>query len=61
MVITTIKHESRKGKKFEITGEGLLARALCHEIDHLDGIIYVDKMDHEIFDDDEEEKTQEEK
>ena len=48
-------------KKFEITGEGLLARALCHEIDHLDGIIYVDKMDHEIFDDDEEEKTQEEK
>ena len=25
-------------------GEGLLARAFCHEIDHLDGILYVDKM-----------------
>ena len=56
----TVRAQDRKGKKFEITGEGLLARALCHEIDHLDGIIYVDKMDHEIFDDDEEE-TQEEK
>ena len=55
----TVRAQDRKGKKFEITGEGLLARALCHEIDHLDGIIYVDKMDHEIFDDDEEE-TQEE-
>ena len=51
----TVRAQDRKGKKFEITGEGLLARALCHEIDHLDGIIYVDKMDHEIFDDDEEE------
>ena len=51
----TVRAQDRKGKKIEITGEGLLARALCHEIDHLDGIIYVDKMDHEIFDDDEEE------
>ena len=50
----TVRAQDRKGKPFEITGEDLLARALCHEIDHLDGIIYVDKMDHEIFDDDEE-------
>ncbi|MDO5325690.1 MAG: peptide deformylase [Clostridia bacterium] len=56
----TVRAQDRKGKWFEITGEGLLARAFCHEIDHLDGIIYVDKMDHEIFDDDQE-KTQEEK
>ena len=56
----TVRAQDRKGKWFEITGEGLLARAFCHEIDHLDGIIYVDKMDHEIFDDDKEE-TQEEK
>ena len=40
----------------EYTGEGLLARAFCHEIDHLDGIIYVDKMDHEIFPEDEEDE-----
>ena len=51
----TVRAQDRKGKSFEITGEGLLARALCHEIDHLDGVLYVDKMDHEIFDDDEEE------
>lgn len=56
----TVRAQDRKGKWFEITGEGLLARAFCHEIDHLDGIMYVDKMDHEIFDDDQE-KTQEEK
>ena len=49
----TVRAQDRKGKSFEITGEGLLARALCHEIDHLDGIMYVDKMDHEIFDDEE--------
>ena len=55
----TVRAQDRKGKWFEITGEGLLARALCHEIDHLDGIIYVDKMDHEIFDDDEEEAREE--
>ena len=32
------------GKPFEFTGEGLLARAICHEIDHLDGILYIDKV-----------------
>ena len=52
---TLISAESCIQHLIEIQAEGLLARALCHEIDHLDGIIYVDKMDHEIFDDDEEE------
>lgn len=47
----TVRAVDRKGKPFEITGEGLLARALCHEIDHLDGVMYIDKMDHEIFPD----------
>lgn len=32
-----------KGEKFNIEGEGLLAVALCHEIDHLDGILFTDK------------------
>lgn len=49
----TVRAQDRNGKHFELTGEGLMARALCHEIDHLDGVIYVDKMDHEIFADDE--------
>lgn len=32
------------GKTVEVEGEDLLARALCHEIDHLDGILFVDKL-----------------
>ena len=32
----------RQGRKFSITGEDLLAQALEHEIDHLDGILYAD-------------------
>ena len=50
----TVRAQDRNGKFFEITGEGLLARAFCHEIDHLDGVMYVDKMDHEIFDSEDE-------
>lgn len=34
----------REGKPVEIEGTGLLARALQHEIDHLDGILYIDRM-----------------
>ena len=32
------------GKKIVIEGEGLLAQALCHEIDHLEGILFKDKV-----------------
>ena len=35
----------RNGNKVSYEGEGLLARAFCHEIDHLDGILYVDKAE----------------
>lgn len=34
----------------EIEGEGFLDMALCHEIDHLDGIIYIDKMIEDVTD-----------
>ena len=34
----------RRGKPVQIEGDGFLAMALCHEIDHLDGVLYVDKM-----------------
>ncbi len=40
---------NRDGEEILISGEGLLARALCHEIDHLDGTVYIDKMIAEIF------------
>lgn len=39
----TVKALSEKGEEIEIKGEDLLARALCHEIDHLDGILFIDK------------------
>jgi len=50
----TVRAQDRKGNFFELTGEGLLARALCHEIDHLDGKLYIDFEDHEIVGEDEE-------
>ena len=50
----TVRAQDRHGKFFEITGEGLLARAFCHEIDHLDGKLYIDVEDHEIKEDEEE-------
>ena len=39
----TVRGQNRKGENIVVTGEGLLARALCHEIDHLDGVLYIDK------------------
>jgi peptide deformylase len=44
----TVKAQNGKGEEIVVTGEGLCARALCHEIDHLNGVLYVDIMDHEI-------------
>ena len=38
----TVRATGIDGRKFEITGEGLLARAFCHELDHLDGKLFTD-------------------
>ena len=38
----TVRAMDREGKTFDITGSGLLAKAFCHEIDHLDGKLYID-------------------
>ena len=38
----TVRAMDRNGEIFEMTGEGLLARAFCHEIDHLDGKLFTD-------------------
>ena len=40
----TVRAKNRHGETIRVTGEGLLARALCHEIDHLDGVIYKDRV-----------------
>jgi len=38
----TVRALNRHGEEFDITGSELLARALCHELDHLDGKLYID-------------------
>lgn len=40
----TIKAQNAKGEWFEIRGEDLLARAFCHEIDHLNGILFLQHL-----------------
>jgi peptide deformylase len=37
-------------RPYEIEGEELLARAICHELDHLDGHLYVEKVEGELMD-----------
>ena len=38
----TVKAINRDGETFTLSGSGLLAKAICHELDHLDGKLYVD-------------------
>jgi peptide deformylase len=40
----TIRAQNAKGESFEIRGEDLLARAFCHEIDHLNGILFLQHL-----------------
>jgi peptide deformylase len=37
----TVRAQNVKGEVYEMRGEGLLARAFCHEIDHLNGILFI--------------------
>ncbi|MFZ5975959.1 MAG: peptide deformylase [Bacillota bacterium] len=37
------RYTDREGRKTEIEGEGLLARAICHEFDHLNGVLFIDR------------------
>lgn len=45
-----VKALNREGKEITVEGEELLARALCHEIDHLDGNLYIDKVEGSLLD-----------
>ena len=44
----TVRALNRYGEEFEVSGSDLLARALCHEIDHLDGKLFIDCMIEEL-------------
>ena len=41
----TVKFQDRNGKEFKLTAHGFFAKAICHENDHLNGVLYVDKAD----------------
>ena len=45
-----VRAQDRNGNWFEVDGEELTARCFCHELDHLDGIIYTEKMDRDVTD-----------
>ena len=40
-----VRAQDRNGDWFEAEGEELIARCFCHELDHLDGIVYTEKVD----------------
>lgn len=42
----TVRAMNRLGEMYTVSGEGLMARALCHELDHLDGVLYKDNAVH---------------
>lgn len=46
----TVRAQDRHGKWFELPAEDFLAVAVCHELDHLDGVLYVDKMIEDVTD-----------
>ena len=43
-----VRFQNRKGEWMELSTEGFEARAICHELDHLDGKLYIDMMDREL-------------
>ena len=44
-MFATVKAQDRNGDWYEVEGEELIARCFCHELDHLDGIVYTEVMD----------------
>lgn len=42
----TLSYQDRCGEKHSLKAKGFFARAICHELDHLDGVLYIDKATH---------------
>lgn len=55
----TVKAFDENMKEITVTGKELLARALCHECEHLDGIVFVDKVEGRLYDNEELEEAEE--
>ena len=56
----TVLYTGEDGAEYELEGEELLARAICHECDHLDGKLYLDLVEGELHDTTYEEEEEEE-
>ena len=41
-----LSYQDRNGDKYLLQAKGFFARAICHELDHLDGVLYIDKATH---------------
>ena len=41
-----IRFQDRNGESYLLQAKGFFARAICHELDHLDGVLYIDKATH---------------
>ena len=48
--VAKVKAQDRNGNWFEVEGEELIARCFCHELDHLDGILYTEIMERYLTD-----------
>lgn len=44
--VVKLEFSDRYGKRYKLTAKGFFARAICHELDHLDGILYIDKAEY---------------
>ncbi len=56
----TVRYMDEDGEQYELEGEELLARAICHECDHLDGKLYLDLVEGELHDTSYQEEEEEE-
>ena len=54
-MIAKVRAQDRDGNWYEAEGEELIARCFCHELDHLDGIVYTEKMERFLTDEELEE------
>ncbi len=57
--IVTVQYQDENGEPVTLRTSEFFARAVCHELDHLDGVLYIDKMDREISDEEYEEMMEE--
>ncbi len=57
--IVRVRAQDRRGSWFEVEGDELLARGLCHELEHLDGHLYTEKVERYLTEEEIEEMTRE--